>query len=656
MHRVFYLPPNRLTLRYKAHVMTVDQGLELFIRNIRYAIRHEHYDKTLEVKKFAKSVVSGKDQQEEVWRYRKNEDQAQKDQRYRLYNPLTRYVVNRPRKYFQAVERLENAANLVLQAGDDNRRTQLANDYEKFYQGQSLFKYVAKTAEVHQVNDPNAWIIAERYDTRTSEGAIQNTRIYPLVVGCENVLNFERKYGELQWLLINLWSMEKRVENGAVKDIKLDGFHFYFPGYTLRMREIGPETQSEDGERAVLIRSLQSDENWQWVSPDQKMDLGGIFGNGSLTDRYFYFKAFETGSEEVLASPMGAYPDEETDGQTLVPWFWPGKHVLQDIIKNKSFLDTLQVVHVFAKRREYTRTCKFVDPDRFECVGGQLRRGSEVKGPCGACKGTGAELYVSDQDVVRLAMPEKLRQDESLVDLAKLSFTENFPMDLPEFQLKLLEKDVERFDNAIFNAGIVQQAQASLEETATKTRYRYSDIDSTVMPYKSKVAQLVELFYRAGFQYREIPEATVDFRLPEDSNLAGLDELLAQLDEMNKTGVGYDIRRILLEKIIRKQNEDNPAEVAWIMARMDWMPFSDKSEVERASILLSRSPEDFDRVLYENHQAIFREINIEEPDFELMAYFRQKSVVEGKVQQFRERIALAGQQVEEDFEVETSEE
>jgi hypothetical protein len=92
------------------------------------------------------------------------------------------------------------------------------------------------------------------------------------------------------------------------------------------------------------------------------------------------------------------------------------------------------------------------------------------------------------------------------------------------------------------------------------------------------------------------------------------------------------------------------------MARMDWMPFSDKSEVERASILLSRSPEDFDRVLYENHQAIFREINIEEPDFELMAYFRQKSVVEGKVQQFRERIALAGQQVEEDFEVETSEE
>ena len=165
-----------------------------------------------------------------------------------------------------------------------------------------------------------------------------------------------------------------------------------------------------------------------------------------------------------------------------------------------------------------------------------------------------------------------------------------------------------------------------------------------LLPYEKLVEAHFELVVRLMGQYMDIPLQKVDFRFPKDKKMKSLSVLLSDLSAAKASGAGYDVIRNIQLGIIEKQGEDNPMEVARIIARYDWLPFSDKTPEQTTMILATRSVLDFDRVLYENWTTIFNEIENENRvlEFHQLNYDKQKAKVAEKVEQIKAKITIAG--------------
>jgi hypothetical protein len=223
----------------------------------------------------------------------------------------------------------------------------------------------------------------------------------------------------------------------------------------------------------------------------------------------------------------------------------------------------------------------------------------------------------------------------ALLELNKLAFEEPVDITLPQFYEDMVDKDTERVMKAVLSAGVIEMATGS--GTATEQNYSYEALYDTLEPFEQKVSLTLELAYRVGAQYMEF-DIRVDHRFPKDKRMKPLTELFGEMQLAKSSGAGYDAQRVIFENIIYKLNEDNPEEVTWMLARYDWQPWADKTEEQKTVIVTSRAPNDPERVLYENFLAIFREIEVEQPDFAQMTYEMQKQIVDRKVAEFTQKI------------------
>jgi hypothetical protein len=617
--------------------MLPQEGIDLVIQHIATAKRHAYYDHCLKVKEFATRMITGEDQKEWVTRYRRSENDELKDQRDRLTNTLTQYLLARPRKYWKRVHNVEGVNLKVTATGQDKKLQTLKDNFDLFEDGRNLIEWLNYKLEYLGVTDPNAWIFFERYDQRTIDGkAIQSTTVYPFVAGCEEVINYKRMYNRTMWALVMQPWLDTYVNGGTRMDVWRNDYLLYAPGFSVRFREVGGGRVMESNETEMQVQSLIS-EGEMYVAPDVKAKV--------LPEGYkeldYYVAVFDTGTTEIPGMCVGAYPDERTGQKTFVPWFEPARHVLFDVIRDKSLLDVTKIIHAYPKRYEYTKPCGGKHEDGSECKNGYYN--ADPNRICGTCRGTGeTPSFTTEQQAIRLALPKNV-DPAKLVELAKLSYTEVLSTDFPKWLAEEIEKAEKRVMNAVLNAGIIERP-LQVEKTATQTNLEYEDLNYVLQPFAALLDRFVELGYRVGSQYLEF-ELTVDRRTPNDLKLQTLNDLLLDLEAMQSAGVSWDIQRQLIERIIAKQNEDNPGRVDAILARYEWLPFVDKAPEEVAMILAVRSPQDDQRVLRENWYEIFREIEAEQPEkapFHMLKYPMQKAIVMAKVAEFKLRIVPAG--------------
>lgn len=597
----------------------------MLLDHIQLQLRHKHYDRTLAVREFSHQIVTGENQGKIIERYRRSESEDLKKQRIRLTNTLTKYAISRPRKYWKKIARVEGI-NVDHTSKDKERIGDLHATFKNFQDGRDLIQYLNWKLEFLGVTDPNAWVIYERLDTRDAEDQVAKVRVYPFVVPCEDVLNFDYKFGELEWIVVRTKTLETTFTKGAKVEAWLEDFYLYAPGFLIRAREVGKKTKPEKDEKPVKVRV-----------------------GGAGPTKTFLFSAFQNGTTEVPALPVGAYQDEKTEQQSFVPWFDPAEHVLCDLIRDKSFLDVTKTVHAFPKRWEYVRPCTYESKE----AGGKCERGflsGDLTKRCPACGGSGkSPTFQTEQSVLQLAMPKGDLKD--LLELSRLSHMESPSIDLPKWLAEQVAEAERRVMNAVFNSGIIEKASGQADKTATQTNYEYEDIYDVLEPFAATISRHYELAYRVAAQYMTVPDFTVSHRFPKDFKLKTLDDLLTELEKMKSSGAGFDAIRSVRLQIIEKQHEDEPQSVARIIARYDWLPFDDKSESEVAMILAGRSPLDFQRVLRENWLEIFVEIEHENdsPQFFELEHDRQKKIVEEKVAEFKARIILAGDTEPEDL-------
>ncbi len=600
--------------------------IQTLLNNIAYEQRHPHYDHTVKVAEFCRQIVLGKDQKKILDNYRRTEDDQLKKQRGRLTNTLTQFVVSRPRKYFQKISRVEGI-NELWKADDPDQLKALQQSFTDFQDGRSLIEYLNFKLEYLGCIDPNAWVIFQRLDDRDLEGNITNTRVYPFVVNCADALNWKRTFGKLDWLIVREGRMEVSAANNVKVEKCLEDFYLYAPGYAIRAREAGEATVIEPGET------------------ERKVTMA------SGTAKTFYVQSWQNGTVEVPGMCAGTYPDDETNQETFVPWFYAAKQVLLDLIRDKSFLDTTKALHVFAKRWEYTKGCQASHPDHGNCERGYYGGIRDEDHKCGACGGSGiVPAFTTEQQTLILKWPERADQ---LMDLSKLSHVESLPIDLPVYLGNEIATSERRFMETALNSGVIEKATGTADKTATLTNYEYEDLYDRLYPFAQTVSRFFELCARVGAQYREVKGFSVDHRFPKDFKMKTLEILLDELDKINQAGGGIYAKMIIRQQILEKLHEDDPQTIQRILSHYKWLPFDDKSDTEVAQILSARSPLDDMRILRENWLDIFQEIESEnevmnagkKPEdkapFYLMTYEAQKKIVDAKIQDFKTRITLA---------------
>lgn len=622
--------------------------VSLLIENIQFQLRHANYDRTVEVRNFSRMITTGEGQEVEVTRYRRYEDETLKKQRTRLYNPLTKYALARPRKYWKKMFRVEGIRRKFT-TKDESRLAELQEQFYNFMPGESLEQWLNRTLEYLGVTDPNAWIVYERADERDQEGLIQKTKVYPFVVSSVDAVNFERKQGVLQWLIARAITIERSVKDGYRTEKVLENYYLYAPGVIVRAREKGENTIIEAGEYEQAITVFPPAEIGQSTPAyyDKAPSASGLLRNakpptdGQPNARTFYFSVIQNGTTEVPAECVGAYMDEVAGQGAFVAWFDPAEDVFRDLIRDKSVSDVLTITYAYPKTWEFAKRCTFIHSEYGECDRGYFQGIYDKEHTCPNCKGTGIPVnFTTEQQTLQIPLPDGIKPAEML-ELAKMSFTQPVDIALLQHTDLKIETAEKRIMAAVFDSGLYQKPTDSQTRTATEINSVMDGISDVLHPFGALLSRHFELAYRIGSQYMEF-ELTVDHSFPEDLKIESLADMVAAFDAIKASNVGYEAIMAQRARVFQKTFEGSPDVQKRIAARYKFLPFDDKSAEDAMFILASLAPDDNTRVLWSYWGRIFQEIEAENKDFADLTYDKQKQIVNEKVEAIKAEMVLVG--------------
>lgn len=620
--------------------MTPQELTDLLTENISLGLRHANYERCMEIKVFAKMISTGKDQDEQVTRYRRFEEDDLKDQRIRLYNSLTKYALARPRKYWKRMHRIEGVRRTFkVDKSAEKTLLEIQNQLYNFMPGEALEQWLNRVLEKYGVTDPNAWIVYERADRKNIEGTPIQTTVYPVIFSCENVLNFKKSYGALEWIIVRNTRMERVVSGGAAKDAVLEDFYLYAPGIIVRMREASEKATAEQGEKEVDVPMF-----WGVQATTDPTGKSGkpAPAQASVKSKRFFLKVIQNGTKEVPAECVGVYFDEvaDTPGQDcFVPWFDPAENVFNDLIHEKSIADTLLTVYAYPKTTEYTKPCRFKHPDLGECVHGYYNDIQDREHLCTSCGGTGEmHGFTTEQAKVKLIMPDGATSSD-LIELSKLSHTQDIDIAYLQWLDGKTDRTEARILAAVFDTGLVQKPTNTAEKTAAEINSLMEGIADVLAPFGGGMSKHYELCFRVAGQYRGIT-IDVDHSFPESLQIELLPDAVSSFEAIKTAGVGYEAIVAKRKHVFQKLFEGNPEIQNTIAARYVHKPWDDKTDEQLAQILTGLSSTDPLKVQWTYWREIFLEIESADPNFAKKPYKMQQDIVSAKVAEFTERIKV----------------
>ena len=518
--------------------------------------------------------------------------------------------------------------------------------WEAFLPGVGLEAWLIGKIRHLTKNDPNAWILYDRNDRRRPDGEIERTNLRPAIFRSIDVLNFGMDSdGIPAWVLFRDFRMEYKIEGGLRRDVQLETYYMYDTTRVIKAREIGAQTVVMDGETFIEVDVYPVFEE----PKREKNESGFEYQSAPLPlsqkkRKSFYISIIEHGAGEVPAFCVGAYPDEETNEESYVSWFWDGRFVLKDVIRDKQMLDVAIVMQAFRRRSEFSPACEYETEQHERCEKGWIYAGEHGKTRCPSCNGSGLRAnFNTEQEVLRLAMPDGIEPNQ-LLELSKLAFEEPTDTALLEWFAGQLEKHKVRFSDAVLGRETSTKPTGASTDTATAI-LKKTDAQADILRASALVVcQGIELAFRVLANYREYGPITVNYSYPEKIDMLTLEQEVANFSAIQQVDI-YEAKVHQRHRILAKQFEGEPETHKRIAARYAWLPFDDKSPEQQAQIISTLSPTDSNAILWAYWKQIFQEIEVSTPNFHLLKYEQQKAIVEVKVAEYRGRIELAGADV-----------
>lgn len=568
--------------------MTPEELLNILLQTVTFDIRHPAYDKTIEVAKEAKMLMTRRteDQHEILTGYRIRETDEQKKQRVRLTNTITAAAIAPVYAYVQEIKRVDGITTVIE---PENVKDVIGEKFKTYYRGQSFDDYVFDTTLHANEYDPNAWLIFMQKVVDTS------LDFYPIYATSEQAIRYELDtFGEVEYLIT------RYVEDiaGIVGD-----------RWEVRTRE--SYLLHAAGVEIFMIERVDTD-------PETYEGFDSV----TIKNKMYKYQVFQNPTTEPPVVCLGAYLHSsrmynEIFAAEAIP-------LVRDLIRDKGYLDTTKTVHTFPRRASYVKQCTHEDSEYGLCEGGYYQNrapdGRLIR--CVSCGGSGKVTHRGEQDEIHMAMPST---PDELLELSKLTYVEQPDINLPAF----LREEVERAKKAVFAAVYNQETvdKTMTVQTATEIKIEYDKIYNKLAPFAAKVAQVKETGYRVAGQYLDTPLEEVQIYYPYDFKLKSVQELIEQYGQAKQNGVSFPVLVSIQNDLLNKQYRNSPRTRARIQAIESHRPWRDKTVEELAMILQSRAETDPDRILYENWHNVVEEIKTGYDNFQLMNRNRQREIL-----------------------------
>lgn len=573
---------------------------------------HPHYQRTVDLAKFYKQVNTGDNQAELLVQYKPNETRAQKEQRIRIPNTRTPYLVNKLMSVYNELEQVDNVVdNLYFDnEGKDSTKkiTRLKQRLDYFYHDTSLKNYLFETLKFLNFYDPNAFLVIE-YE-RFQNDSYPWT--YPLEVYAEQVMNFEYKHGVLQWLVAR--HTKEIVENeGTAHERVRDGYKYtiYGPQWSFVLEEVGSYDETPQG--------------WERLQLE-------VENNREALD--FVFQEFNTKNRTCPAVRVGYIMDPLTGRETCVSCHHPAEHIFRKLINEVAEDDLAMALHGFLQKFAYAPVCEWTNVETGDvCINGRLSQSNDV---CPNCNGEGILVHKTVQDVILMKKPQ---DKEEHIPLSQMVHYVQIPTELVKMrkeEIAKLEKDVSL---AIFNTNTFERSEVAV--TATEKRLNLRNVYNVIGVYGENWIRIYKHCVRQTAQHLEaLDSLVVEYGFPSDFRMDTMEELIQQRSMAVQAGSPYEIVNGIDMAILSKQFRDDAKYVEIVKARENFRPFREKTLNERMFVL-SQLPEDnYFRILYSYFIEIMTEVEDEHPKFYEFKPDRQRGILEDKVDSWKERYGI----------------
>lgn len=601
------------------HLMNLSREdlFDILVRRVAEDKPFADYNRTVDHAKWCRQILTGDDQKDILVTYKVRETQKQVDQRVRITNSRTQYVSNKVKKLFNEVHRSDDVTEVIAYK-EEARTSDLVTALGSFYENKPLKNYISTRFRDLVFEDPNAYIIIE---FENDDPIRKKPTVYPFEVRCNQVYQPHRVNGVLQYLITFEPVVYQTKKSGAVTGHK---YTMYGIGYSFVMQHIP--------EGAIY----QIPEGWQ----SMKMKYGQ-----HKNQQLFIYQDYETKTVECPAHRVGYLDDPDTQGRTKVSPFYPAKHILTDLIWNKSEYDISKALHGFYRTFVYVQDCKIcsgtgtiIDPDLDKDI------------QCHACKGKGKDIHETAQDIVAVKMPDN---PEQIFDLSKMIFTHTIPEGLITKQREDYINDQKDVFNCIFGANVLDRTE--LVETATAKHYDWRAVNNTLFEYADQVSEFFKFAVRLTASHRgELEGLIVNHSHSQDFKLESIQEKIDQRSSAVTAGTPMAIVSSFDMDILAKQHKDDPEFIKIYKVKERFRPMRDKSKDERMVLVSVLPNDDPERVLYIYFERIFDDVLDEFKNFVDMPYKKQREIIYGKVDEIiaakakpKASMVLAGAEEEE---------
>lgn len=584
-------------------VLSIEALKELLINTIQKELRHKHYQRTVDLAKFYRQIVTGEDQDELIISYKLRETDDQKKARIRLTNSRTQYVSGRIIQTYAKIERSDNIVdNIKYETDSASKNLELLDSrLAEFYEGKHLDNYLFEALELIVFIDANAFMVCE-LDNSDPINSYPTT--YPFEVSAEQAINFHYKNGILQWLICELPHKYIKYDRERTEEHKGSRFTIYAADYAI----VCEHADLRDGKPILK-------EGWILLNIKKGDD-----------DCWYYYREYITMSKVCPARRVGYIKDPETQGQTCLSPLHKAEKIFRDLVNAKSEYDLSRALHGFMQKYVYAPPCDNVS-EGDKCRNGYFNDGKK----CDVCKGKGVMVHTTVQDAILLKMPDSKEEHIPLSEMVHY-------VQIPDYILTNQVQELERLEvktaTAIFNTNVFDRSDVAI--TATEKRIDLDSVYNALSQYAANYSELKKFFVTLTAIHLRIDDGLiVEHEFPSDFALESLDQLLLQRKAAIDAGAPYQIISRIDNAIMMKQNQDDPDTVLFNQAMNRFRPFREKTPEERMFIIGTLEEDDKNKVLWIYFEDVFNDIkHTETAPFHQMKYARQKETVEKYLQPY----------------------
>lgn len=621
--------------------MQLPEATTLVNRLIASGERHQDYERTIELAETYRIYITGQGIAKKLIQFNRREDAGLFAQRLAITKSITPAVASSIRQPFNKVTRNDRVRK-SLKIENEGRK-QVVEEMAKTFYGSAIKKsrgldYWMKTRFVElQFIDPNSWIVVE-WSTPTSGSQVVRPR--PFEVSSREAVNFHSVNDEVKWLFVKQDITIRTKEVPAPAGTQAPARE-RLPGV------VEPAGQSFVAKSGVLYTLYDEDVtvSMEQVDTEYLTSIGYVYAKNEalvkIGDTYYIMRDFTPNIGYPPVFRVGYKRDEATNARTFVnPWH-DALCYFDKTLKTVSELDLTMTLHTFPQKLQYVDKCPG-PPDRSKgkCNLGLMKDGS----PCSVCKGSGYKFHTSAQDAIILPMPET---KEELIDLDALLVYKAPPIELIKFQNEYCQQLERQAHQAVYNSQVFVKKAGSPGatgqpiQTATEADFNMQSVYDALEPFTEKFSEvwrgfMITFAILAGEPFGQV-DAVHEF--PADYKLKSGEALLADRKAATESGAPGFMLDTIDDDLATIIYAGDDVSLSKFRTKKKFSPFSGSTPDEITERLTSQNVPQEPKVLHENFNMIFNQIEEENPEFwTIKDPAKQKELVDKKVAEYMQRL------------------